>query len=769
MNSSIEISLSLSGAKKRTLERAMNELSFMDDEDDNLSNANPPNLDEAIYQLSYTQLIEIIPIIYRPGNYAAIKQQPMPIQELFIPECIAIINNNELLKNSAAAKEKFLKFISLPRQLSSAPASAIMDIKTKAIECNHVKFEEDIPYVLFDNLDEDICKRISLILGNTAFQHMIELIIAVSEADKLFNNSLILNLILMAGSNNQIEALDEIQKSMSNTELMELLGQIDHEIKNARDFLSVIKVDKADSVSAIDMELGHNLGLDEEQGEEGEEDNKQDEVTISHHSGSDDGTEMESTAFSSPLFLTKKDGSSIPNIDVIQIHSYCMNTKVKKYKMSDEAFRISEKAKYEDPEYCMNIINSLYMAHVEGRLQQQKTAPARGLNLQFEREEKTNLKHMYISGLSPFNMRYQGRANGHIRDILQIAKKTGARLSPLVIESLQNLTSVMNIQTTAEGEEVTSTVVLDVVPFTSAETKFIITCEARSGGKIKTANNKWEYEFGNQTQRVANTYAVNFTQHRQEDMSIIAVARGIQNSEINCVAEQLQQHLDNIEGIPQCSVMAYVCRVPYQNLQNQQERLLVNHLIILTKRVKDLQDIKSIRTALHMNSRSTILFLGHRNVELLESIRKGYNYPLPQAVKKNGPCLMINNISYIHLEELLEAVEPIVQISDILSIHYYRQIGNPACSPPYVYVLELKENTVHSTSPPIELLRLYATEHADYKFTVKYSTMIVSKSSKNSLSDIFGIESSMLWKPAATSTLNKRTGEKAIASYKYRK
>ena len=74
-----------------------------------------------------------------------------------------------------------------------------------------------------------------------------------------------------------------------------------------------------------------------------------------------------------------------------------------------------------------------------------------------------------------------------------------------------------------------------------------------------------------------------------------------------------------------------------------------------------------------MNNRSTILFLGHRNVELLESIRNGYNYPLPQSVKKNASCLMVNNISYIHLEELLEAIEPIVESCDILSIHYYQK------------------------------------------------------------------------------------------------
>ena len=173
---------------------------------------------------------------------------------------------------------------------------------------------------------------------------------------------------------------------------------------------------------------------------------------------------------------------------------------------------------------------------------------------------------MYISGLTQFNMRHQGRANGHLRDILEIIYKTGVRLAPSAHDAFQmnkNLPSVMNIHTTAEGEEITSTVVLEVAPFTSADTKMIYTCQARSGGKVKTTDNKSEYEFNNQTKKLSNSYAINFTQHRQEDMSVIAVARGIQSSEINCVAEQLQRHLDNTEGIPKCNVMAYICRVPF--------------------------------------------------------------------------------------------------------------------------------------------------------------------------------------------------------------
>ena len=52
MSSSIEINLPLLGAKKRPLERAMKELSFMDDRDDNLLYENLLNLEEAIHQLT---------------------------------------------------------------------------------------------------------------------------------------------------------------------------------------------------------------------------------------------------------------------------------------------------------------------------------------------------------------------------------------------------------------------------------------------------------------------------------------------------------------------------------------------------------------------------------------------------------------------------------------------------------------------------------------------------------------------------------------------
>ena len=765
MSSSIEINLPLLGAKKRPLERAMNELSFMDDRDDNSLYENPSNLEEAIHQLTYNQLIDIIPIMIRPGNYQDIKLQPTAVQDLFIPECLSIIHNNELVKNSVSIREKITKFISLPKQASSASASAAIDIKTKAIESEYFTFEEDIPNVVFENLSEDILKRISTVIGNVEFRNMTEFITATAEADRRFSNSLILNLILMTAGGNHIQQLDDIKTSMSEFELKELSEQINHGIKNSRDFLSVIKINNVDPILNSDMELGINLEVSEEEEMATDE---QEQDSISQHSYSDDITQSDETIDGNLFFLVKEDRSLVPNIDVIEINSYCANAKVKKQKMTDEAFRHAEKVKYQDAKYCHNITNLLYLAYMKGILKQQKAAPLREQNLQYEQKEETELKYMYISGLTPFQIRHQDKAMGRIHDLFEIVKKTGVTLVNASYCEISNPTTVMNIHTTAEGEDVTSTIVLEIQPFITSNTSIIIECEMRMGDKIKISHNKWDHEFGNQSHKTTSTYAINFTQQRQEDVSMIAAVRGIQSTEINYMAQQLIEHLNNNEQIPACTVMAYVCKIPFKNQQSKQELLLVNHLIIFTRRVRETQAIKQIQNSLFMSNRSTILFLGYRNVELLTSIQTGYHHPLPQSVRKNAPCLVINNIFYIPLEELLEAIQPIVEVEDIQSIHYYQQIDSQCDHMPYVYIIELKETTVQATSPPIEQLRQYASDNQNFKFSVKYSMIIPKKSNHNNPLDIFTLDSSMLWKAPAAITSVKRTSGKSIATQKQR-
>ena len=108
--------------------------------------------------------------------------------------------------------------------------------------------------------------------------------------------------------------------------------------------------------------------------------NNEKKFVFSRQCGKDHGTD----AHTNILILTYEDGSCVPNIDGIQVNSYCQQLRMKKFKMTDEEFRRSEKTKYKDPQYRSHASNQVFLADINGKLKYQKVVPIQGSNHSLE-------------------------------------------------------------------------------------------------------------------------------------------------------------------------------------------------------------------------------------------------------------------------------------------------------------------------------------------------------------------------------------------------